>query len=585
MAEMQIKIAADVSSAVSGLNKLNRQLEETGKDANNLGNAVQQAGAKIRTLPNVTGQATSALTNFGRVVQDAPYGLIGIANNIDPLVTSFNQLKASTGSTRAALSELISGLAGPAGFAIAISTITSLLVKFSDQLFTSSKAVSNAELANINYKDSVDLIDKSIVQLRNNLDFSTQLEKINNELRGLEGFALNIANAQVEIGNNNKFIADLDSKIAPLQSAFNNATKEAKGFLTETQKFRELPAERFAAGAQQYILGKRREKDALFQNFVETGKINEDLLKSLAKTDQLRFANLQISITELDSLLGKRNEVVQKNALLEQQIQLDRFKKLKEVKPDDGFIPGIGELTKGYIEDAKRFPLDRILSDLFNKKLAKAFEKPKEVKIPLRFNFAQSVEDFNNALQENERAFNSTLDRINQQFANIQVGALSSVGEAIGAALSGNDIGNAFKSFGNVLAAGLEAIGKELVAIGGLAELTRDALASIFTKPGLAIAAGIGLIAAAAALRSRLGEGLQARALGGPVSGGQPYLVGERGPELFVPQVSGGIVPNNSVGSFMGGRQSGGSGMSVLRGQDILLAYARTQRSQLRVNG
>jgi uncharacterized caspase-like protein len=34
------------------------------------------------------------------------------------------------------------------------------------------------------------------------------------------------------------------------------------------------------------------------------------------------------------------------------------------------------------------------------------------------------------------------------------------------------------------------------------------------------------------------------RAIGGPVTAGMPYLVGERGPELFVPQQSGGIVPN-----------------------------------------
>jgi hypothetical protein len=35
-----------------------------------------------------------------------------------------------------------------------------------------------------------------------------------------------------------------------------------------------------------------------------------------------------------------------------------------------------------------------------------------------------------------------------------------------------------------------------------------------------------------------------ARAAGGPVSSGQPYMVGERGPELFVPNANGGIVPN-----------------------------------------
>lgn len=38
------------------------------------------------------------------------------------------------------------------------------------------------------------------------------------------------------------------------------------------------------------------------------------------------------------------------------------------------------------------------------------------------------------------------------------------------------------------------------------------------------------------------------RADGGPVSGGTPYVVGERGPELFVPRGSGTIVPNGAMG-------------------------------------
>jgi hypothetical protein len=38
------------------------------------------------------------------------------------------------------------------------------------------------------------------------------------------------------------------------------------------------------------------------------------------------------------------------------------------------------------------------------------------------------------------------------------------------------------------------------------------------------------------------------RAAGGPVSGGRPYMVGERGPELFVPGSNGNVVPNNAMG-------------------------------------
>jgi len=42
--------------------------------------------------------------------------------------------------------------------------------------------------------------------------------------------------------------------------------------------------------------------------------------------------------------------------------------------------------------------------------------------------------------------------------------------------------------------------------------------------------------------------GIMGRALGGPVSRNQPYLVGERGPEMFVPGAQGNIVPNNAMG-------------------------------------
>ena len=42
-------------------------------------------------------------------------------------------------------------------------------------------------------------------------------------------------------------------------------------------------------------------------------------------------------------------------------------------------------------------------------------------------------------------------------------------------------------------------------------------------------------------------------AVGGPVNAGSPYVVGEKGPELFVPSSSGSIVPNGAMGSSGGG--------------------------------
>lgn len=43
--------------------------------------------------------------------------------------------------------------------------------------------------------------------------------------------------------------------------------------------------------------------------------------------------------------------------------------------------------------------------------------------------------------------------------------------------------------------------------------------------------------------------GLPGRATGGPVSPGQAYLVGEKGPELFVPTSAGSIAPNSALGA------------------------------------
>jgi hypothetical protein len=47
---------------------------------------------------------------------------------------------------------------------------------------------------------------------------------------------------------------------------------------------------------------------------------------------------------------------------------------------------------------------------------------------------------------------------------------------------------------------------------------------------------------------TRISSGVTARAEGGPVSSGRPYVVGEVGPELFVPSSSGSIVPNDAMG-------------------------------------
>ena len=54
------------------------------------------------------------------------------------------------------------------------------------------------------------------------------------------------------------------------------------------------------------------------------------------------------------------------------------------------------------------------------------------------------------------------------------------------------------------------------------------------------------------------------RANGGPVNSGGPYIVGESGPELFVPSSAGQIVPNMALGG------GGGQLQAVVSGNDLL---------------
>jgi hypothetical protein len=67
-------------------------------------------------------------------------------------------------------------------------------------------------------------------------------------------------------------------------------------------------------------------------------------------------------------------------------------------------------------------------------------------------------------------------------------------------------------------------------------------------------------------------SGLPFMAMGGPVSANSPYIVGEKGPELFVPHASGSIVSNSNM------NQSGGSaGSSINVNYNIAAGVTRSE--------
>ena len=102
-----------------------------------------------------------ALTNLGRVAQDAPFGFIGIQNNLNPLLESFQRLRAETGSNAAAFKALYASLLGPAGIGIALSLITSAISFYTLSQQRAKKATKEAKDGNDDYIESLDAVTQS----------------------------------------------------------------------------------------------------------------------------------------------------------------------------------------------------------------------------------------------------------------------------------------------------------------------------------------------------------------------------------------------------------------------------------------
>lgn len=149
--------------SLSGLDRNFTQLANTASSASNsLSRSLAQAAAASansgRSISNGANQASFALTNLGRVAQDAPFGFIGIANNLNPLLESFQRLRAETGSNSAALRALGGSLLGPAGLGVALSLITAA-VTFAQIGFRAwTGSVKNAKEASKEYAESLEAV-------------------------------------------------------------------------------------------------------------------------------------------------------------------------------------------------------------------------------------------------------------------------------------------------------------------------------------------------------------------------------------------------------------------------------------------
>ena len=160
------------------------------------------------------------------------------------------------------------------------------------------------------------------------------------------------------------------------------------------------------------------------------------------------------------------------------------------------------------------------------------------------------------------KKFNSANDDVRTKMEDITTKTLASFSDALTNAVMGTgSLKDAFKSMiKNMIA--------QLIQFFIIDKLTGGIASALFRVKSVATGGG------GASAISPTGK-----AIGGPVQSGQPYIVGERGPEMFVPNQSGSIIRNKKMGggvTVINNVDARGSGADV----DQKIKFAMAQSSQ-----
>jgi hypothetical protein len=357
---LQIKIGADVQSAVTSLNTLNASLNKTTQTAANVG------ATGMNELTKGTKQANFALVNFSRVASDAPFGLIGIANNIDPLIQSFVSLRKETGSGKAALSALASSLAGGGGLILGISLLTSVLqfaeLGFSRWGASAKSAKDKTKELNDETKSSIVYGNQLIFSLK---DVSSELAK---EASTVTVLVKTLKDETSTRGERNNAIKELN-KIAP--ELFNNLSAEKieidklndayKSYINTIQakvRLQILETQLTDILRKELFLTDKNNASLKFRTALEN-----DLLEKSRKAGELNIAfqertkNLVTVENELFAIQKQKENVL--NRIIEEQNKLNKAvvtNSKTETSANNkakNNIDEIGDLLKNYNEQLK----------------------------------------------------------------------------------------------------------------------------------------------------------------------------------------------------------------------------------------
>jgi ElaB/YqjD/DUF883 family membrane-anchored ribosome-binding protein len=608
-ATLGIVITADNQQALIGL-------QQTSNAANQLGNSFGK-------IPNASNQANQALVNSGRILQDLNYGFMGIANNLNPLLESFQRLseKAKESGT-SVKKELISSLTGPAGLGLALSLVTFVFLKFGDEISNYVTKITSGGAATVAMNKSFEASKDEFIKISGELthlgqsfdDFHSKtlskkavLEEYNTVLGKVFGTTKDINEAEkIFRENTDKY---LESVLA--RAVGEEALKEASKIGFEIKQAERIPAYKFStydpntetgssdaqneANKAEFINDIKKRRQVYIDIYKSSNKEAKDLIKGLAVTANFNDGFTSITkdplaeatkdyqdsnkrnITLLDeSLQSQKQYFIESEKIWQEYVNklkginttaaINILKGLtpKEILKDETYDADLEEKARGISSFSKS---QLYVTDL----LAPLGTKDPEGRINKK-KINTTKNEMTEFLKQTEEGFKKAHEAANSFANDMSSNITSALQNAFQAVKQGE---NVFESLSNSVLQFAEDLlfaiirAKLLAAIQGVITVSSGGAAG-------AAAGGKGFFDI---LMGLLGVG-QKHAAGGIVTSPQIGMIGEAGAEAIMPlsKLSGML---NTT--FSAGAMSGGGGMSngsfVLRGNDLVLALQRSNSS------
>ena len=582
---LEIVITADNAKAIA-------ELKQTAAGIEGVAVVSQKATAKMAEMAKNTNQAANALQNVGRVAGDLPFGFMGIQNNLNPLLESFQRLKAESGSSKEAIKALGASLIGAGGLGLALSLVSSAILIYQNGIMGFNKKTQEAKDAVNEFSDSGVL--KAVQSVRS-LEREIQLAKdgiiskdgviqhYNETIGKTTGLVDSVNEAEIKLKNNAGDYIKMQLAKAAANLALADAAKlELEIAELQTKKTQEFgKSGKFGAGismAPGFVPGQGGDMGMAARvaaNQAEKSRLDADLKKKLADKKAIY------------EKFSKQNEEIFK-----QHPEWNFFDdtradkgtaKVKEIKPPkfDG-----SKMFQDRLNDEIKFFNDSyaIWKQNEDKKNAEILRGRKEREQAEQFD-VQIMRDSGKVIYDNAQAKNQEaaataeaarkkrLEEINEKLA-----AQKQLATSIGTAFQNmfTNVANAKDPF-EALGESIKQLVIDLAAAAAKMAIIEGIMTLLFPERAAAKKAG-------KLLGGIIGGGFAKGGVSyGPQGGHMELLHGTEA--VLTPAQMSGLVRNSmnagaiqSMGSN-GGQDMNISGEFVARGQDLVLALQRSNYS------